>query len=842
MTTEVMPEAPARPFEGREQELAALMDRWRLTLDDTGQVVLLKAGAGFGKSRLVEVFIEATAVDPRVVLFGSCRPRRQTTAFAPFIEMLGRLEGARDNLGNPPPGDRDDPEQRMRATLIARLTGLLSPPRPRRATALNLNPEGQARKTLEALLELFLESAKRHPVLMVVEDLDWIDHSTLELLSLLVQRKIRCRLMVVLTFSPQFEASWGQRAHLTLLELSRLSRQQEDTLLGQLTRKSPLPAGLRREIIARADGVPLLLEELVRLIRGCEGLALEVAETGEVAALPLTLKHWLELRLECLGSARELARLAAVLGDGLSAEWLRKASRLSSSEFQTVLDQLLEAEILTRDDLSRETLRFKHLMISDAIHESLLEEPRRESHRRVAEVLRAEFPDLSARDPELLAYHYAEAGMILEAAVAWRAAARQAMNRAANLEAAACARQGLALIELQPESDALRAEEIALHIVLGAALGTAMGYATPDAQAAYDRAVELAWQAPRSPGLFSDMQELVSYYLSRGHVRTARAIAEKSFWHVEGQDQVEVMPAAWRNLGFAEMLQGEFQGAVASLEKSLAPYAGHRSLMQAMPPALGVPLAETLSHLSLAEWFLGHPNQALKHSTDSLTLARRFNDPFSRVFTIYRASFLHVFRREAVATRELAHELVELANRHGFLFFIAAGMFLEGQALTAQGRGAEGLQMMSGGLDGVWASGMEVGRPRNLALLAEACGRLELFEQGLSLIKEGLAAMEISGEGHYEAEIYRIQGELLRLSGSGEEEVEESLLRALNSARHQSSKSLELRAAMSLSRLWRDQNKIRQALELLGAIYQAFDEGFDTADLKEAKELIDELS
>lgn len=835
MASEVKPETMVRPFEGRKDELALLLDRWRQALDDSGQVVLLKAGAGLGKTRLIEVFTETTAADPRVVLTGRCSPGRRYSAFAPLHEMLRRLEAARDERRGDDGEDLVEAEARLRATLVARLKALLAPPRERRGTALNLNPEGQARKTLESLLTLLVDSAKRFPVLMVIEDLDWIDPSTLELLSLLIQRKLHCRLMVVVTFETQLEASWGQRAHLTLLELPPLSRGQEETLLEQLTRDRPLPADLEREVIARADGNPLFLEELVHLVRA-------FPSSEESPAVPMALEHWLSTRLERFGTARELAQEAAVLGDRVPAEWLRAVSRLSRKDFEHDLDRLLRAEILVASGAESGDLAFRHTLIRDAVHQTMPEKQRRATHRRVAKVLSEAFADSPDVDPERLADHYTEAGLFVEAVGAWLEASREAVRRAANLEAAARARAGLELIESLPEDDASRAVEIALHISLGAATGTAKGYATPEAQSAYDRAVELAWQAPRSPELFTDLQELVSYYISRGQVRTAKAIAEKSLWHVEGQDELEILPIAWRNLGFAEMLEGKLESAVENLEKSLAPYAVHRSLMQATPPAIGIPLAETLSHLALAQWFLGRPSQALKHSTDSLTLARRFNDPFSRVFTIYRASFLHVFRREPVATRELAHELVELANRHGFLFFIAAGMFLEGQALTAQGRGAEGLQMMSGGLDGVWASGMEVGRPRNLALLAEACGRSELVEQGLSLIKEGLAAMEISGEGHYESEIYRIQGELLQFSGAGEDEIEESLQQALGIARRQKSRSLELRAAMSLSRLWRDQNRMQPAIELLSTVYETFEEGFDTTDLRDAKVMLDELS
>ncbi len=829
-----MPREPRKPLEGREQELEVLLERWKLACEGAGQVVLVSAEAGLGKSRLVEELADRTSDGARVFLTCRCSPRRRTTAFAPLLDLQQRLEAESDH-GVQGPAGATDPGERVRATVAARLQALLSPPRQSRQTALNLNPEGQAKKTLELLLELLKESAKRHPLLLVVEDLEWIDPSTLELLTLLIHRRISVRLMAVLTFAPPFAPPWSHRAHLTSLELPRLSRQQEEVLLDRLMGEEALDADLKRRLVALADGVPLFVEELARLAADPR----RRDAGGAAPAIPLTLKHWLTARLEPLGEALEVARQAAAFGRELSYEELRAVSTLGEPRLREALDRLVEAGVLVPAGAG---YAFRHVLLCEALHESLLGRARRETHRRIAEALESSFPEVAGAEPERLAHHYAEAGMTARAVAAWRDAAEQAVRASANLEAAERARRGLELLESLPESGEARALAVALHIVLGAALGTARGYAPPEAQAAYDRALEVAWEAPRSADLFAAMQELASYYLSRGQLRTALQTAGAALEQVAGEDHLELLPAAYRTLGFARLLAGDFTGAGEALERSLAPYAVHRSLLQATPPALGIPLAETLSHLSLAEWFLGRPGQGLKHATDSLTLARRFNDPFVRVFTVYRASFLHVFRREPAATRELAHELVKLANRHGFLFFIAAGMFLEGQALTAQGRAAEGLQMMSGGLDGVWASGMEVGRPRNLALLAEACGRSQLVEQGLSLIKEGLAAVELTGEGHYEAELHRIQGELLRLAGDSAGEVEERLLAALALARRQGSVALELRSAVSLGRLWRDHGKKRQARELLETVYGRFDEGFDTADLKEAGELIAALS
>ena len=832
MATEAMRQVPVRPFEGREEEIEHLLERWRLARDGSGQVVQLCGAPGIGKSRLVDVFAEHTATEPRAFLLCQCSQHRQDSAFGPLLDLLWRLEES--SRGNPEEqvAAKRDPEARLHAMLAARLKALLLPAPLNQATSLHLNPEGRARRTLESLLELFLESAKRQPMLLVIEDLEWIDPSTFELVTLLAHRKPNVPLMVVLTFTPTFEPPWGHRAHLTTINLMRLSRRQVEAVLDELIRDEPLQIGTRSKIIALADGVPLYIEELVRLAQ----------ELDSSKPLPITLKQWLRLRLGQMETTRDIAQLAAILGVSLASDQLRELSGLDDADLEHALENLVKAEILTRRKEPGTDFGFRHSLIRDAVLASMSKEERSRAHRSTAQMLTDSFAEMSAQQPERMAYHYTEAGMLAEGAAARRAAAKQALRRGANLEAAAHCRSGLELLESLPANDSRSVEEIALRIVLGAALGTAKGYADEEAQAAYDRAVEIAWQAPTTLDLLSDLQEMASYYLARGQVRTAREIADRARAQAESRDQPDTQSTARRTLGFAQMLEGNFEEAVENLEQSQAPYAVHRSLMQATPPALGIPLAESLSHMALARWFLGFPSQALKHSTDSLTLAQRFNDPFSRVFTIHRACYLHVFRREPIATRELAHELVEVANRHGFLFFIAIGMFLEGQALTAQGRAAEGLQMMSGGLDGAWASGMEVGRPRNLALLAEACGRSELFEQGLSLIKEGIAAAEITGEAHYEPELYRIQGELLLQAEFPTEEVEQSLLQAIAIAKRQKSRSLELRASISIGRLWNQLGKARQAGELLRTVHSHFAEGFDTADLKEAKELIDQLS
>ena len=837
-----------RPFEGRAREIDHLLECWRLARDGTGQVAMVSSAAGVGKSRLMEVFAERTAGKDRALLICRCSKRRRTTAFSPLVDLRQRLlaDRKRDSEertdGSASPADSESTHARLRETLVARLKALVAPAPRRRPEALNLNPEGLARKTLEDLFGLFSESAKRLPLLLIIEDLEWADPSTLELLKLLVHRRLHVPWMTVLTFTPSFEPPWSHRAHVTHLELPRLSLQRQEILLDRLLEGRELEPELRREIIARADGAPLLLQELVRLVRIMDGEP-TAADSPPSPRLPTILKHWLTMRLERLGTAGDLARSAALVGDELDRARLAAVSPLEADELERALDRLIEDGILVRPGAADE-LAFSHTLIHEAIHDSLPESARREAHRQLAEVMSHTAGENSDPDYERIALHYGAAGMPIEAASSWREAAEHAVRSSANLEAAERARRGLEALESVAEDGSRQSLEIDLRIVLGAALGTAEGFAATDAMAAYDRALELAYESSTAGHQFRAFQELSSYYLSRGQVSIAFDTAERALsgLDADSDDDAEKLPAAQRTLGLAKLLHGDFSGASTDLESSLAPYAGHRSHIQTMAPALGISMAETLSHLSLVDWFLARPSQALEHSTESLTLARRCNDPYTRVLSVFRASHLRVLRREPVATRELAHELVELANRHGFLFFIAAGMFLEGQALAAQGRAAEGLQMMSGGLDGVWASGMEVGRTRNLALLAEACGRSELFEQGLSLTKEGIAAAEVTGEGHFQAELFRVQGELLRHSGGSEEEIEDCFLEALGTARRQGTAALELRAAISLARLRQAQGKPRQARELLAEVHAKFEEGFDTADVQEAEELLEELA
>ena len=608
-----MAQAAERPFEGRERELDSLAKAWQLTCDGAGQVATVSAADGVGKSRLIEVFVDRTAGEARAVLICRCSKQRRFTAFSPFVDLLHRLRADLDRSNaqgaqTERPGGSADPADRLRATLIARLTALVSPTRRHRASALNLNPEGRARKTLEELLGLFMEGAKRLPLLLVIEDLDWADPSTLALLELLVQRRLHVPWMTVLTFTPKLESPWSHRGHVTALELPRLSRREEEALFERLTVGQEIEPTWQREAIARADGTPLFLEEQARLIRQMDPSTVGNHKGGrsreQCSPLPTILKHWLAKRLERLGEAQDVARAAAVMGEELSRPQLASLLPLDAACLEDAIERLVGAKVLVRPGPSTD-LAFSHGLVREAIHDLIPEQPRQELHRQVVEVLSQPAEDgashgagkvLAQPDLERIAYHHREAGMAIEAASSWLQAAEQAVDASANLEAAERAQQGLVNLETAADNEDKRALEIKLWIVQGAALGTAKGFAAADAVAAYERALELAWQAPSSANHFQALQELTSYFMSRGHISTAYETADRALKGLDEGD-VETLPVAQRALGFAKLLKGDFISAEADLKKSIAPYAVHRSLLQAMPPGLGIPMAATLSHL-----------------------------------------------------------------------------------------------------------------------------------------------------------------------------------------------------------------------------------------------------
>jgi len=485
---------------------------------------------------------------------------------------------------------------------------------------------------------------------------------------------------------------------------------------------------------------------------------------------------------------------------------------------------------------------FKHALIQDAAYASLLKRTRQQYHQQIAQMLEAEFPETVGAEPELVAHHYTEAGLNEQAVGYWHQAGKRATQRSANVEAINHLTKGLEVLMTLPDTLERARQELDLQTTLGPVLMAVKGQSSPDTERAYARARELCQQVGETPQLFPVLHGLFRFYMVRAEFQTTRELAEQLFSLAQRVQDPALLLEAHRVMGQTKFWLGDMASARAHLEQGMALYdpQQHRSHAFVYGQDPGVACR---SFMVRPIWILGYPDQALQNIREALTLAQELTHPFSLVYALILAAAVHQFRREAQAVQERAEAVIAVSTEQGFPFWLAFGMILRGWVFTAQGRGAEGMAQIHQGLAAYRATGAEVDNPYFLALLAEAYGKVGQPEEGLTVLVEALAMVDSTGGRHWEAELHRQKGELLLMQkGQKAGEAEECFRQALDIARRQQAKSLELRAAMSLSRLWQQQGKQEEGHQLLAEIYGWFTEGFDTADLKEAKALLEELA
>jgi class 3 adenylate cyclase/predicted ATPase len=866
------------PLVGREQEVALLLERWAQVKDGTGQVVLLSGEAGIGKSRLVQVLTEHVATEPQAWLTPcQCSPYHQNTALYPWIDLLER-EVLYFDRG-------ETPQQKCRklegflvqyglplAEAMPLFAALLSLQLPADYAPLTLSPAQQKQQTLHAFLTILLRRATQQPLLLVMEDLHWADPSTLELLSLLVDQGPTARILALFTFRPDFSPPWTGRSHLTQVTLNRLTRRQVAEMIRQVAHGKTLPPEVSEQVLAKTDGVPLFVEELTKMVLE-SGLLQEQEEryqlTGPLPplAIPATLHDSLRARLDHLATVKGLAQLGATLGREFSYELLQAVAPWDEGTLQQGLHQLVEAEFLYQRGVPPQaTYLFKHVLIQEAAYQSLLRSTRQRHHQRIAQVLEAQFAETIETQPELLAQHYTAAGLSRQALPYWQRAGQRAIERSAHLEAIAHLTKGLELLKTLPESPPRIQQELMLYVALGPALTATKGQAAAEVEHAYARARELCRQVGETPQLFQVLFGLWGFYEAQGALQTALELGEQLLTLAQRVPDPALLLEAHHALGATLFWRGEVSPAGAHFAQGIALYdpQQHRSLALLYGEDPGVVCR---SYAARVLWFLGHPDQALTRSHDALTLAQEVAHPFSHTYALICAAALHQFRRERHTTQAQAEVATRLATEQGLPYWGAWGTILWGWALAAQGQGAEGIAQIRRGLAAYRATGAELLCPYFLALLAEAYGSIGQDEEGLRVLAEALPMVHHNGVRFYEAELHRLKGELLwqQAVGTGGTlastktsmgiladvgatrrslgltEAETCLHQALDVARHQQARSLELRAAVSLARLWQQQGKQAEARQLLAEVYGWFTEGFETVDLQEAKALLEEL-
>ena len=559
-------------------------------------------------------------------------------------------------------------------------------------------------------------------------------------------------------------------------------------------------------------------------------------------AIPATLHDSLMARLDHLATVKGLAQLGATLGREFSYALLQAVSPWDEETLQRGLQQLVEVEFLyQRGRPPQATYLFKHALIQEEAYQSLLRSTRQQYHQRIAQVLEERFPDVVETQPELLAQHYTVAGLIEPAVGYWQRAGQQARQRSANAEAVQHLTTGLTLLATLPDTPVRAQQELDLLLALGPSLLATKGRGALEVEQTYARARALCTQVGDTPQLFPTLRGLCRFYYGRGALPIARELGEQLYRLAQGTAEPTHLLEAHDTLGNTLFMLGDYAAASTHLSQGIAlidPTA-ERALVLRHGEALGVRCS---GYGSWALWCLGFPAQALQRSQEMLALAQALAHPYSLVQAQHYAAFLHQRRREVSEVQGLADAILTLATAQGFPLWVGYGTFWRGWALAAQGQSETGMAQMHQGLAAFLATGQMVSQSAYLVILAEAAEHAGQVAQGLHLLAEAQAAFEASGRCDGLAEASRLQGALLlRQAVPDVVQAEACFQQALSVARRQEAKAWELRAAMSLSRLWQNQGKRDAACELLAPIYGWFTEGFDTANLQEAKALLEEL-
>jgi len=848
-------EAAARsPLVGRDQEISLMLDRWEQVTDGHGQTVIVSGEAGMGKSRLVQALRERLAGTAHAWIEGGCSPYHENSAFHPIVECLAhRLALRRDNAPEVNIGKIEAALRPTGITLdeaVPLVASLLSVPVPDRYPSLqHLSAEAQRRKTLEALAAWLFAISEEHPVVMLIEDLHWIDPSSLELVQTLVGQVPTARVFMVLTHRPGVDVSWATQSHVVHLALHPLTRKQVTTIVDRVTGGKPLPAVVLDHVVAKTDGVPLFVEELTKAIIESDLLVehdrqFERADPLPRFAIPATLQDSLMARLDRLGPAKGVAQLAAVIGREFPYELLAAVTSRDTATLTAALDQLGSAELVYRRGTPpRAVYTFKHALVQDTAYRSLLKKKCQEYHARIARTLEQRFPERVALEPEVAARHYEEAGLVAEAIPLYERAGARAAQRSAHREAISHLRKGLALLTTLPWSPDRDRQELRLQVKLGAPLLESRGYGDIEVEQAYTRARELCGVVGDAPESFRAIWGLAVFYHARNELVTAVEMGRDLMDVAERAGDRALLLSASISVGCPQLWQGKFATCLEWMERAIALYdpERHRELAYVYGENPGV---SSRVYAAQALWYLGFPDRALRMTDEAVAVAEDGIHPFSRAYALSFKAAIHLMRCERDRAREAADAAIAFAEAQHLTFWLEIGRFYRGWATAEPQAGSTALDMIETAVARMAASGTEVAAPSALGIFADAyatCGRLDA---ALQTIDNGLTLAEMRQSPFWSAELLRLKGELLlRRDGAKAAADAESLFRrALATAREQEARSFELRTAVSLARLLRRQNRTADARALLAPAYAWFTEGYDTVDLTEARALLDELS
>ena len=840
---------------GREPECELLLRLWAKAKGGEGQVVLMSGEAGVGKSRLTAEFLERLPGEPHTRLRYFCSPQHTDSALYPIIGHIERIANfARDD-------DAKTRLDKLEAVLsksslsqedAALLAETLSLPNDGRYPILDLAPHQRRQRTLAALANRIEGLTRERPVLMVYEDAHWADPSSLEAIGLLVDKIESLRLLLFVTFRPEFVSPWAERPHVTALTMNRLAPREVIALIDRIAGDKPLASNIRQDIVERADGIPLFVEEMTKAVLEAEGegaaARMVAAAPSPALAVPASLHASLMARLDRLGPAKGVAQIGAAIGREFSHALLASVTRETEPELAASLDRLLQSGLLSRDGTPPDAMYlFKHALVQDAAYGTLLREPRRALHARIADAIEDELPEVAESRPETLARHFTEAGLIEKAAGLWGKAGQRSLRRAAFPEAEGQLTRALAQIASLPSSPALRREQIKLQVGLSYGLMQTKGYGASETRVAFEGARALIQQAEalgeptEDPlALFSILYGVWVWNFAAFNSHATRDLARQFLTLAHDRDETLALAIGHRMTASSLLLAGDIAEAREHFDSANGLYNPdeHRPLVARIGHDLGV---MTLCHRGIDLWLLGYPEAALADIDRALREAREFQHAATLMYALTYNSIVKAFRRDIAEAQ--ADELVALADEKGALFWKASGGLVKSWVFVLTGRASDAVASLGPTIAMFRSTGATIFIPLFLSMLGCAFAELRQFDQARRSIDEAIALAESSGERWFDAEIYRIAGEIEL--GSSERDganAQRYFEQALGVARAQQARSWELRAATSLARLWRGQGRRTEARDLLASVYDGFTEGFDTLDLKEAKTLLEELA
>jgi class 3 adenylate cyclase/predicted ATPase len=834
---------------GRDEEIDLLLRRWAQAKAEEGQVVLVSGEPGLGKSRITAAFEERLRTERHLRLRYFCSPYRQDSALFPFIDQFGRASGSAPN--DPAASRLGKLEALLARTAtpdedVAFLADLMSLPGSERHKLPNLSPRQKKERTLEALIRQLEGLACRRPVVMILEDAHWIDPTSRELLDLTVERVRSLPVLLIVTFRPEFQPSWIGQPHVTLLALNRLDRRDRTALVTQIAGGKPLPDEIVAQIVERTDGVPLFVEELTKSVLESELLR----EEGDhyvfdrplpTLAIPTSLHASLTARLDRLASARQVAQIGAAIGRWFRYTLLRAVSGLPDNELQASLARLVASELVFESGAAPDAIyTFKHVLVQEAAYGSLLRNSRQRLHGQIAEALEVHFPEMRENQPEVLARHYVAAGLAEKSVFYWSKAAQRSAARSAMAEAAAQFQKALDQLKFLPDDFARQRQELEFRSCLGVALRFIKGLASPETGRALAHAREL-WEQLGSPSEFVQVPYWQSlHHQNRGEFGLAQRLDEDLLRLSRKRNDSAGLTLGHLSAGRILWLTGKFALSRSHLEEVLA--LDDPISQRWLADQTGThPHSMARAYLGKALFCLGLPDQALALSNEVITETRRSADPTLLASSLSVGIRLLLLVGNFGALDEWAGQLIAVATEQGFPHWRGEGTVYLGWAKVKNGEVAEGISLLRSGTSAYRVTGAETFMPHYVALLAGACANAGQIEEAVNLLEDALQIAERTGERWFAAELNRHKGQLLLRQGHSEV-AEELYRKAFSIAEEQGAKLWELRAAVSLARLRRDQGRHAEARDLLAPICGWFTEGFGTPDLKTAKALLESLN